>query len=538
MKIWLPAFTFFISTFVHGQDIDNILQSKWLKTGGNISFTANFYDVAGGDARQLPFFWSVNGQLNCSVKSIQIPLSFQLNQQQFNYNLPFNQLQINNRFGLSPTYKGITLHGGYNSGSFSPYTMNTAYMGGGLDYASPSGKWNFKSFGGQIATGTGTSISNNYLPVYDRFGYGFQMKYLSKRKITLGISHFWDQPNKSIDSMPAPEVNEVYHIALIQPIGNRLVADAEINLSIYSNTAGDMQTDNILWPIQIFNTTDRRIYQMKRTTIRYNGRVFQTNIQYKRIDAGYQSMGAPYLNNDLEDLSIQCNTSIWKHRIQLSSLAGIQRNNLNQALIARSVRNIGSISAHIRLAKEWNWNIQLANYTTTVQKQKLTELDSMQLYQVNGNAGTGINYSKSIKNLGLRFSLNGNKQEAFSMDERTSSLTNAHFNALINFKKHALNVRATCNWFKGTTGNINTMGYGPGLHLVKKVFKKRVNIQWGTTYNLRSAQNQQKIWLHTLNITYHYKKQTLGISGSMLDRNTIGQNIQELRVNINYSVNF
>lgn len=536
MKIWLPAITIFISTLTYSQDIDQLIKSKWLKVGGSLSLAGNYYDVSGGDARQLPFFWSVNGQLNCSVKSINIPLSFQLNQQQFNYSLPFNQLQINNRFGLSPSYKGLTLHGGYNSASFSPYMMNTSYMGGGIDYTGSSGKWNFKSFGGQIATGTGASSASNYLPVYNRFGYGLQMKYMSKQKITVGYTHFWDQPKGVIDSMPTAEVNEVYHLGLEQPIGNRLTALGEISISIYSNEGDDIPVETQFNPIRVTNATSRRLYQMKKTALRYQGNVFQTSLQYKRIDAGYQSMGAPYLNNDLEAFSLQCNTSIWKHRIQLSVLTGIQRNNLNHNLMSQSVRSIGNISAHIRLAKAWNWHVQVANYTTTAQKQRLIELDSLQLYQVNSNTGTGLNYSGAIKNIGLRFSMNCSRQEAYSMDERTSSLTNAHINSTVNFKKQALNLGTTYNWFNGSTGSLKTMGFGPGIHLGKKLFKKRLNIQWGSTYNLRSVQTRQKIWLHSMVVSFRHKKHSFSITGSILNRISTNQNIHETRTSVRYSV--
>lgn len=116
------AFTVFE---LQGQDLSQIGKGEAIKVNGGISVSQLFNSSFGGEQRRDPYNYYLNGNLNFSIYGLSIPLTFNFSNQQFGFQQPFNQ------YGLSPTYKWITLHAGYTSMSFSPYTLSGHLFLGG-----------------------------------------------------------------------------------------------------------------------------------------------------------------------------------------------------------------------------------------------------------------------------------------------------------------------------------------------------------------------------------------------------------------------
>src|SRR5690606_23843773 len=87
-----------------------------------------FYNATGISARREPFTYLLSGSPTVSLYGWSIPFSFTLSQDERSFRQPFNQ------FGMSPTYKWITLHAGYRNVTFSPYTLaGHTILGGGFE---------------------------------------------------------------------------------------------------------------------------------------------------------------------------------------------------------------------------------------------------------------------------------------------------------------------------------------------------------------------------------------------------------------------
>src|SRR5258705_13313305 len=99
------------------QQVEKMLQSKPVVLSGNLNVTTIFYNAKGIPSRYLPFNYVISGNPVLSIYGIQVPVSFVIGKQQSSFTQPFNQ------FGLSPSYKWITVHGGYRNLFFSPYTL-------------------------------------------------------------------------------------------------------------------------------------------------------------------------------------------------------------------------------------------------------------------------------------------------------------------------------------------------------------------------------------------------------------------------------
>src|SRR5687767_2715688 len=99
------------------QDVEKMLGAKPVAFSGGLNVTSIFYNAKGIPNRYLPFNYVITGSPVLSIYGFQVPVTFTIGKQQSSFTQPFNQ------FGLSPTYKWVTLHAGYRNLFFSPYTL-------------------------------------------------------------------------------------------------------------------------------------------------------------------------------------------------------------------------------------------------------------------------------------------------------------------------------------------------------------------------------------------------------------------------------
>lgn len=129
---------------LHSQDVEALLKTfknKPIQVSGGVSTNHIYYYSDGiSPRRNNPYTYYAQGNLNFNIyNKVSLPFSFSYSNAVFDYTYPQNQ-QSFNQFGLSPKYKWITLHGGYRSMTFSPYTLNGhIFLGGGAELA-PSDK--------------------------------------------------------------------------------------------------------------------------------------------------------------------------------------------------------------------------------------------------------------------------------------------------------------------------------------------------------------------------------------------------------------
>ena len=116
------------------QNLDQVGQAKPLQLSGGFSANQIFYATHGSEARRDPYTYFLSGDLNLSLYGWSAPVSFTYSNQQASFQQPFN------RYSIHPTYKWVTLHGGYTAMSFSPYTLNGhTFLGVGPTYHPKAG---------------------------------------------------------------------------------------------------------------------------------------------------------------------------------------------------------------------------------------------------------------------------------------------------------------------------------------------------------------------------------------------------------------
>ena len=128
------------------QDLESLKSARPVSITGNIGLNTSFYHMSEPTipVRQTPFAYGVNANATLSVYGISMPFSFTwYSNEKAGFRQPFNQ------FGISPTYKWLTVHLGYRNLSFSEFTLNGhTFLGAGVE-ARP-GKFRQGSMFGQF----------------------------------------------------------------------------------------------------------------------------------------------------------------------------------------------------------------------------------------------------------------------------------------------------------------------------------------------------------------------------------------------------
>ncbi len=87
-------------------------------------------------------------------------------------------------------------------------------------------------------------------------------------------------------------------------------------------------------------------------------------VGYERVDPGYQTLGAYYINNDLENITVNAAQPLFKGKVQLAMNAGFQRDNLDGNKSGSSTRAIGSVNATYAPTEKAVATINYSNFQT------------------------------------------------------------------------------------------------------------------------------------------------------------------------------
>lgn len=168
---WLLLCWLFVITPVLAQQLDQMGVKKGVKVSGGLGLNQSLYVADGVENRFNPYNYMVSGNVAFNMFGINVPLSFSYSNRNFSYSQPFNII------GLSPSYKSVTLHGGYRTMSFSPYTLaGHNFLGGGADWSQKGFK--VSAMGGRLLKAIEYDSANSYsLPTYDRWGTGIMLSY-------------------------------------------------------------------------------------------------------------------------------------------------------------------------------------------------------------------------------------------------------------------------------------------------------------------------------------------------------------------------
>jgi hypothetical protein len=499
--------------YAQAQNLEAIGKEKALTVSGGVSLSQIVYAVDGIESRRDPYSYYASGSINFSLYGWNVPLSFSVSNQNTSFQQPFNQ------YSLHPTYKSITGHFGYNSMSFSPYTVNGhIFLGAGVDVAPAQGKFKFSGLYGRFlkAVEPDTLAENPQTPAFERIGYGMKATYGDGKDFVDVIMFHAGDDMHSIRYVPEdegilPEENLVMSIGGGKAIAEHFLLRAELSASALSrDTRAEKTSQSHPLAKTGFLYTPRlssSYYKAFKTSLNYQDDGYSLGVAYERIDPQYRTLGSYYFNNDLENITANGAVALASGRVNVAVNAGTQRDNLDGSKVSTMRRFVGSTNVGYAPSQKVNLTASYSNFQTYtnirskfVDINQLTpydNLDTLNYIQVSQNAtlsgmytfGVNPNKRQSV-NVNLTFQDAADKQG--DVEQNTGSQfynVNAAYALSIVPKNMMLSASFNATITEGVGASSKTLG--PTVAISKSFFEKKLRATLSSSYNETYANSRR-----------------------------------------------
>jgi len=347
----VAIFIFSIHSICYSQRIDQIGKAKPLTISGGFSANSIFYSGLGN---REPFTYFLNGNINANIYGLyNIPISFAYTNQQFAFNEPSFKI---NRLSLHPSYKWIATHIGDVAMSFSPYTLNGhQFTGFGLDLT-PNGPFKISAMYGRLIRKREYNIDEPEVePTYKRMGYGVKTAF-EKSKYSVGITLFKakDEQN-SINGILPDDIGITPKENLVVSIDGRVQLFKKANLNFeYAKSAltndlfGENGENKNLLSSFINSNVTTTYHDAFKGDFSYTVGQGSIGLGYERVDPQYQTLGAYYFNNDLENITVKISQTLFNNKLNVNINTGLQRDDLAEQKQSQLSRIVGAINLSLR----------------------------------------------------------------------------------------------------------------------------------------------------------------------------------------------
>jgi hypothetical protein len=514
------------------QNVESMIKEKPIKFSGSLSAQFLGYSTTRERPSRDPFVWTLSGSPTLSIYGFNVPFSFVISPKQRDFRQPFNQ------FGMSPHYKWLTVHAGYRNVNFSRYTMaGHTFLGGGIEATPGNFRLGFV-YGRFLKAIEDDSLNVEYvIPTYQRTGYSMKIGYGSQSNYVDLIMFKAKDDTGSIDTPePAADVipgeNLVFGIKTFQRFLKKFTFDLDFGYSIYTNNlrATDEGLPDI--PFQSFisslttlnNSTN--VNWAANTSLAYTHKLFGLRFRYQRIQPEYQSMGAYFFNNDLEQITVDPSLYLLQRKLNIRASIGYQRNNLAEDKINDTFRRINSLNVSYAPSAKFSANFSFMDFRIN---QKMNPLiikdfvDSLQMKQVSTNFSINLNYNFGTKEMRQTVSMGTNYQK-FNDENQNTDIYNSSssqspfltYRFTNSVAKYGLNARVNYNYFQSTFSDQSRLGFTVGGN--KRMADNKLNLNAsgtlfqnksegeanGSTSMLRARLSYKVAKSHRLNFSLNY----------------------------------
>jgi hypothetical protein len=495
-KIFFIAVLFISCKPLFAQDIQQMVKAKPFKIAGSFSIR-NVYmtggqALKGGNANSI----MLTGSPTISIYGFDIPLSFNWSPQAQSFQQPFNQ------YGASPSYKWLTVHAGYRNLSYNPFTLAGHTMYGlGFDIKPKSFRLGFM-YGRLSAATVIDTISQSLQPVsFSRKGMAGHIGFNSGKNM-VDLSMIVAEDDSSSIGTDLSKISQRYGKE-ITPSGNvtaGLMAKFQITKNIFweGNYSLSLYTRDVRNPSLLDATVSKgdprnilkSLIQVNQSTEYYDAiqmaigfkiKSFGLKLRYLRVAPEYKTMGAYFINSDVQNITLMPSFTLLKKKINVSSSIGIQNDNLNKIKRTTSNRIIGSMAVNATLSKKLLMNANYSNYTINQLPNIQRIADTFRITQATQNINLTPVYtvSNAKRTNSLLANINFNKLNDFNTKyiANTQNRTINTLCALVSFKqnftasKFGYTLGVNYNAISGNVLSDNNYGGNIG---VDKAFKNDV----------------------------------------------------------------
>ncbi|WP_316848301.1 hypothetical protein [Pedobacter psychrodurus] len=482
---------------VLSQDVEQLVKAKPFTINGTMGLGLGTYSVNGIPARQRDFSYIFNGAPTLSIYGVSFPFSVVVSDQQRSYTQPFNQ------YGISPTYKWITFHAGWQSLEFSPFTLaGHNFLGGGIELNPGKLRFGFiyGRFNKAIEEDLNQPLALAQQAAYKRTGYSTKLGWGTERNhVDVIFLNAKDQVN-SLSNTPistalSPAENMVLGISSKFSFLKHFVFDMDVSGSIYtrnvlSDTVKNLKLDKIGFIKDLITlNASTQLLTAAQTSIGYQAANYNVRLKYRRVDPDYKSMGAYYFETDVQNYTVEGTLRLIKGQLQLGGSFGVQNDNILHDKSVRSNRKIGA--ANVSFNKpEYGVDLRYTNFGITQDRGLNPIIDMFRVARTNHNLSAMLHYNINDESISHGFVLVGNLQSLVDLNEITkpnskSNSKMANLSYQFGLPKKAFGVNANLSYTVAEVTFGKTIFYGPTLGLSQAVDKGNLGLNASVSYQLQ-----------------------------------------------------
>jgi hypothetical protein len=556
----LIIFILLISNNAYSQEVD--LESFYkpnFKVTGGVSANTIFYGSNTNSSRE-PFTYVLSGNLNVSAFNFTMPIFYSITNQgkDLGYSAPFDF----NRFCLMPKYKWVKAYIGNVTMTFSPYTLNGfPFRGVGLELT-PRGPFKISVMGGQLLKAVTETEGLDGIPVYQRMGYGAKIGY-EKERYKIGWIGFYAKDNYSslnadyIDKGVTPKENWVNSFTFNTSLVKNLDFNVEYALSVLTDDTRAKSLSGGNYRDRIFSAKENTSF-LNAVNVSFDYAIQKSKIglTYERIDPNYNTLGALYFTNDLENIAFRFSRPFYKDNINVAASLGYQRDDLVRQKRQNTKRIVGSINMNYKITDQLNFTGSYSNFSTYTNRKldqfdlinnpNVVPADTLNYRQLSQNANLNMSYAfgkKKNQNLNLNYSVAGqaNEQDGIIRKGQASMVQNYNLAHSINFMATKFALNSSLNYTSNTVGQFDNSSMGASIGVSKKVLKEKMIANFGLLYNNTESQtNSSSVFGVKLNNSYTLmKKHIFSLSAiSMFRNSSSAPSNNDILLNLNYNYSF
>lgn len=535
-------------------DLENFYKPNF-KVTGNVNANMMYYKSSMPNARE-PFTYLLSGNLNISAFNFSVPLFYSITNQGENlgYTAPFDF----NRLSIMPKYKWVKAYIGNVSMTFSPYTLSGfPFRGVGLELT-PRSPFKITLMGGQLLKAVSEENAMGGIPVYQRMGYGAKIGF-EQQQYKIGWIGFYAKDdvnslNMTNDKGVTPKENFVNSLIFSTSLVKNLNLNVEYALSVLTDDVRSTNLSGGGFRDRLFSSKESTSFMNAlNVNFDYNIQKSIVGLTYERIDPNYNTLGALYFNNDLENIALRFARPFYQDRITVSTSLGYQRDDLAKAKKQDTKRVVGSINMNYRITDQLNFTGSYSNFSTYTNKKldqfelinnpNVVQSDTLDYRQLSQNANMNISYvfgKKRNQNLNFNYSIAGQANEQGGVIRRGQASTVQNYNLAhtVNFMATKVSLNSSLNYTSNEVAKNNNSSVGASVGASKKLFKDKLNTNLGVLYNNSQATtNSSSVFGVKFNNSYVLLEQhnfNMSII-SMFRNSTNAKQFNDLTATLNYS---
>lgn len=374
---YIYLFGFFgLPVFLFGQAMDGDTLSSGnskLKWSGSIQVNGGVFRSTRDPGRMPDGYYRISGNPRLRYGDWDIPLKFQLG------NFEDRLLQPFNKIGISPSYKWVTIHAGYQQLDFSPFIyQNHLILGGGLELN--PGKFRFAALYGEFKRATAggiLSIQDRYSkPTFKRTGLTSRIGVgTDENFIDLVFLKAEDQSSSAdatTDGLRVyPEENLVFGLNTEQKIAEKWYLKATASFSAYSRDTRSSETadDDFFGSTLVYDIIQPRVSTNYATALsgnlEYRAKAWRATGKYAYIHPGYASMGIYTTQSDLQRFAIDLQGFLFERKLTAQGGWRRENNNLLNTLNYTTERNFLNTMFMWNQSRKWIGTAGITYFSTS-----------------------------------------------------------------------------------------------------------------------------------------------------------------------------